>query len=227
MQPKQTALPTSGHVSIPMPDGIEAESFRIIEREMGPHDFSALEWPVVQRVIHATADFDLGRSLAFHPQAVEAGISAIRNGCTIVADVRMVEAGIGAALLKRFGGHVCCYMADPDVAEMAKADGTTRAIQCMRKAAREATGAIYAIGNAPTGLLELVRLIEAGEADASLVIGVPVGFVLAAESKAQLKAQALVPFITNHGRRGGTPAAAAIVNALLRIAHGREEGSVR
>lgn len=227
MQPKQTALPTSGHVSIPMPEEIEAESFRIIEREMGPHDFSAFEWPVVQRVIHSTADFDLGRSLAFHPRAVEAGISAIRSGCTIVTDVRMVEAGISAALLERFGGHVCCYMAHPDVAAMAKADGTTRAIQCMRKAAREATGAIYAIGNAPTALVELVRLIEVGEASVSLVIGVPVGFVGAAESKEQLRSQELAPYITNRGRKGGTPVAVSIVNALLRLAQGRGEEPAR
>lgn len=227
MQSPQTALHTPSHVPILAPDAIEVESFRIIEREMGPHDFSVLEWPVVQRVIHATADFDLGRSLAFHPRAVEAGIAAIRSGCEIVADVQMVQAGISATLLERCGGHVCCYMADLDVTAVAKADGTTRAIQCMRKAARETPGAIYAIGNAPTALLELVRLIEDGEASASLVIGVPVGFFAAAESKEQLRGQDLVPYITNRGRKGGTPIAVSIVNALLRMAQGRGEESAR
>jgi precorrin-8X/cobalt-precorrin-8 methylmutase len=179
-----------------LPDAIEAESFRIIESEMGPHDFSVIEWPVVQRAIHSTADFELGRSLVF-------------------------QAGISAAYLAEFGGRVLCYMADPDVATKARAEGTTRAIQCMRKAAREAPGAIYAIGNAPTALLELVRLVEDGEANPALIIGVPVGFVSAAESKEQLRRQGLVPYITNRGRKGGTPVAVSITNALLRMARGR------
>ncbi len=203
------------------PDAIEAESFRIIDAEMGAHDFSVIEWPVVQRAIHSTADFELGRSMVFHPRAVEAGIAAIRKGADVVADVQMIQAGISAAFLAEFHGRVRCYMADPDVAAKARAEGTTRAIQCMRKAAREAPGAIYAIGNAPTALLELVRLVEDGEADPALVIGVPVGFVSAAESKVQLERQGVVPYITNRGRKGGTPVAVSITNALLRIARGR------
>jgi precorrin-8X/cobalt-precorrin-8 methylmutase len=204
-----------------LPDAIEAESFRIIEAEMGPHDFSVIEWPVVQRAIHSTADFELGRSMVFHPRAVEAGIAAIRKGADVVADVQMIQAGISAAYLAEFGGRVLCYMADPDVATKARAEGTTRAIQCMRKAGREASGAIYAIGNAPTALLELVRLVEDGEANPAMIIGVPVGFVSAAESKEQLRRQGLVPYITNHGRKGGTPVAVSITNALLRMARGR------
>jgi precorrin-8X/cobalt-precorrin-8 methylmutase len=204
-----------------LPDAIEAESFRIIESEMGPHDFSVVEWPMVQRAIHSTADFELGRSMVFHPRAVEAGIAAIRKGADVVADVQMIQAGISAAFLAEFGGRVLCYMADPDVAEKARAEGTTRAIQCMRKAARQVSGAIYAIGNAPTALLELVRLVEDGEANPALIIGVPVGFVSAAESKEQLRRHGLVPYITNHGRKGGTPVAVSITNALLRMARGR------
>ncbi|MGH7319089.1 MAG: precorrin-8X methylmutase [Candidatus Rokuibacteriota bacterium] len=208
-------------VPIIQPDAIEAESFRIIEEEMGPHDFSVLEWPIVQRAIHATADFELGRSLIFHPRAVEAGIAAIRRGADIVADVQMIEAGISTGYLAEFGGRVRCYMADGDVAERARAEGTTRAIQCMRKAARETPDAVYAIGNAPTALLELVRLVEDGGACPSLIIGVPVGFVSAPESKERLREQGLVPYITNRGRKGGTPVAVAITNALLRVARGR------
>lgn len=204
-----------------LPDAIEAESFRIIESEMGPHDFSVIEWPVVQRAIHSTADFELGRSMVFHPRAVEAGIAAIRKGAHVVADVQMIQAGISAAFLAEFGGRVLCYMADLDVAAKARTEGTTRAIQCMRKAAREAPGAIYAIGNAPTALLELVRLVEDGEASPALIIGVPVGFVSAAESKEQVRRQGLVPYITNRGRKGGTPVAVSITNALLRMARGR------
>ena len=207
--------------SIIQPDAIEAESFRIIDAEMGSHDFSVIEWPVVRRAIHSTADFELGRSMVFHPRAVEAGIAAIRKGAHVVADVQMIQAGISAAYLAEFGGRVLCYMADPDVAAKARTEGTTRAIQCMRKAAREAPGAIYAIGNAPTALLELVRLVEDGEANPTLIVGVPVGFVSAAESKEQLRRQGLVPYITNRGRKGGTPVAVSITNALLRMARGR------
>ncbi len=145
-------------------------------------------------------------------------MAAIRKGCDVVADVQMVEAGISAHLLGTFGGQVRCYMADPEVAETAKAQGTTRAIQAMRKAAQQAPGAIYAIGNAPTALLELVRLTEDGEAEVSLVIGVPVGFVSAAEAKDRLREQVLVPYITNRGRKGGTPVAVSMTNALLRMA---------
>ncbi len=203
------------------PDAIEAESFRIIDAEMGPHDFSVLEWPIVQRAIHSTADFELGRSMVFHPRGVEAGLAAIRKGASVVADVQMIQAGISAGYLAEFGGRVLCYMGDSDVAERARADGTTRAIQCMRKAAREAPGAIYAIGNAPTALLELVRLVEDGEANPALIIGVPVGFVSAAASKEQLLRQGPVPYITNRGRKGGTPVAVSITNALLRMARGR------
>jgi precorrin-8X/cobalt-precorrin-8 methylmutase len=209
------------------PDAIEAESFRIIDAEMGAHDFSVLEWPIVQRAIHATADFELGRSMVFHPRAVEAGLVALRKGAPVVADVQMIQAGISAAYLAELGGRLHCYMADPDVAERARAEGTTRAIQCMRKAAREAPGAVYAIGNAPTALLELVRLVEDGEADPALVIGVPVGFVSAAESKERLREQGLAPYITNRGRKGGTPVAVAITNALLRLARGRREPESR
>lgn len=206
------------------PAAIEAESFRIIDAEMGSHDFSAIEWPVVQRAIHSTADFELGRSLVFHPRAVEAGIAAIRKGASVVADVQMIQAGISAAYLAEFRGRVLCYMADPDVAAKAREEGTTRAIQCMRRAAREAPEAVYAIGNAPTALLELVRLVEDGEANPSLIIGVPVGFVSAAESKDQLRRQTAVPYITNRGRKGGTPVAVSITNALLRMARGRAAG---
>lgn len=214
-------MPGKPVAPIIQPDAIEAESFRIIDAEMGPHEFSVIEWPVVRRAIHSTADFELGRSIVFHPRAVEAGVAAIRHGAHVVADVQMIQAGISATYAADFGGRVLCYMADLDVAANARAEGTTRAIQCMRKAAREAPGAIYAIGNAPTALLELVRLVEDGEANPALIIGVPVGFVSAAESKEQLRRQGLVPYITNRGRKGGTPVAVSITNALLRMARGR------
>ncbi|MFH5186127.1 precorrin-8X methylmutase [Paenibacillus sp. TAB 01] len=199
------------------PQEIEEESFRMITEELGEHPFTAEQYPVVQRVIHASADFDLGRSLVFHPDAIRSGIEAIRAGKKIVADVQMVQVGISKPRLAKFGSDVHVYISDPDVMAEAKRLNTTRAIISIRKAIREADGGIYAIGNAPTALLELIRLVKAGEAKPGLVIGVPVGFVSAAESKEEL-AKLDIPFITNIGRKGGSPVAVASVNAISLMA---------
>ncbi|MED4604451.1 precorrin-8X methylmutase [Paenibacillus validus] len=199
------------------PQEIEEKSFEMITEEFGPHDYAEEQYKVVQRVIHASADFELGRSLVFHPDAVQAGIQAIRSGKPIVADVQMVQVGISKPRLEKFGGEVRVYISDPDVMQEAKRLNTTRAIIATRKAAREADGAIYAIGNAPTALLELIRLVKEGEARPGLIIGVPVGFVSAAESKEELL-KLDVPFITNIGRKGGSPVAVATVNALSLLA---------
>jgi precorrin-8X/cobalt-precorrin-8 methylmutase len=199
------------------PQEIEEKSFEIITAELGEHPFTAEQYPVVQRVIHASADFDLGRSLLFHPDAVQAGIQAIRSGKLVVADVQMVQVGISKARIEKFGGDVKVYISDPDVIEEAKRLNTTRAIVSMRKAVREAEGGIFAIGNAPTALLELIRLVKEGEARPGLIIGMPVGFVSAAESKEEL-AKLDVPFITNRGRKGGSPVTVAAVNALSLMA---------
>lgn len=202
------------------PQEIEAKSFEMITEELGSHDFTEEQYPVVQRVIHASADFELGRSLVFHPRAIEAGIEAIRAGRTVVADVQMVQVGISKPRIERFGGTVNVYISDPDVMEEAKRLNTTRAIISVRKAIREAEGGIFAIGNAPTALLELIRLVKEGEARPGLIVGVPVGFVSAAESKEELL-QLDVPFITNIGRKGGSPVAVAAVNALSLMAEKR------
>lgn len=199
------------------PQEIEEKSFEMITEELGEHSFTDEQYKVVQRVIHASADFDLGRSLVFHPDAIRAGIEAIRAGKPIVADVQMVQVGISKPRLQKYGGEVRVYISDPDVMEEAKRLNTTRAIISTRKAAREADGAIYAIGNAPTALLELIRLVKEGQAKPGLIIGVPVGFVSAAESKEELL-KLDVPFITNIGRKGGSPVAVASVNALSLLA---------
>ncbi|TCP55795.1 precorrin-8X methylmutase [Tumebacillus sp. BK434] len=202
------------------PQEIESYSFDIITQEIGEHPFSEEQYPVVQRVIHASADFDLGRSLVFHPEAVQAGIAAIRAGKTIYADVQMVQVGISKPRIEKFGGDVRVYISDPDVAKEAKAANLTRAIIATRKAVREQPDGIFVIGNAPTALLELIRLIKTGEARPSLIIGMPVGFVSAAESKDEL-AKLIggdVPFITNIGRKGGSPVSVAAVNALSLMA---------
>lgn len=195
------------------PQEIEGKSFEMITEELGEHPFTTDQYPVVQRVIHASADFELGRSLVFHPRAIEAGIEAIRNGKKLVADVQMVQVGISKDRIQKFGGDVSVYISDPDVIEEAKRLNTTRAIISIRKAIKEAEGGIFAIGNAPTALLELIRLIKEGETKPGLIIGMPVGFVSAAESKDELR-KLDIPFITNIGRKGGSTVVVAAVNAL-------------
>ena len=202
------------HLRILDPEKIEAKSFEIIEQEMGSHGFSLQEWTVVRRVIHASADFDLGRSVLFHPDAIRSGIVALRKGCPIVADVQMVQVGINKTSCSRFGSRVYCSIGDRDVARRAKAAGLTRAIISMRKSRHKLHGGIVAIGNAPTALLEVIRLVREEGIIPALIVGVPVGFVSAAEAKEEL-AKLQTPFITNRGRKGGTPVAVATVNALL------------
>ena len=197
------------------PEEIEAESFRIIERELGPTRFTPEEFSLVRRIIHATGDFSFAENLRFHPEAVRAGVRAIRSGRNILVDVNMAASGISARLLTPFGGRVICRVAEPETAAMAKANGTTRSEAAMARATGDNIG-IVAVGNAPTALLKVMELIEQGLLAPDLVIGVPVGFVNAAESK-DLLAEKPYPFLTALGRKGGTPVAVAAVNALLRL----------
>lgn len=196
---------------------IEAGSFEIVDREAGDHGFPADEWHVVRRVIHATADFEFKDIMRFSPGAVGAGVEALRRGATIVVDVKMIEAGLAADRLAAYGCRVVHHISDEDVIAEAKRANTTRAIEAMRKAARagELDGAIVAIGNAPTALLEVCRLVAEG-ARPALVIGVPVGFVSAAESKEAALALP-VPHIVAVGRKGGSPVAVAVIHALLAL----------
>lgn len=198
------------------PLAIEAESFRIIEAELGPTAFSPEEFAVVRRCIHATGDFACAENLRFHPQAVEAGLRAIRAGKNILVDVTMVASGISRNMLARFGGTVLCRVAEQAAAEQAAARTITRSEAAIELAAGENIG-IAVVGNAPTALLKIMELIERGLFSPELVIGVPVGFVNAVESK-ELLARKPYPFITALGRKGGTPTAVAAVNALLRLA---------
>ncbi|MET1178658.1 precorrin-8X methylmutase [Peribacillus simplex] len=200
------------------PDKIYDYSFSIIAEEMGNHDFSEDEWKIVRRVIHASADFELGRSVIIHPNAIQAGMEAIRKGRHVIADVQMIESGTGKKRFQKHGGDVHCYISDPDVMVEAKRLNTTRAIISMQKAVKENEGGIYAIGNAPTALLELIRLIKEGIAKPDLIIGMPVGFVSAAESKEELAKITEVPFITNIGRKGGSTVTVAALNAISLLA---------
>jgi precorrin-8X/cobalt-precorrin-8 methylmutase len=197
---------------------IEDDSFAIIDAEAGAHGYPPAEWQVVRRVIHATADFEFQALMQLRPDAVAAGVAALRRGAPLIVDVKMIGVGVSEERLAAYGCRVHCFISDDDVIAEARAEGSTRAICAMRKAARLGLldGAIVAVGNAPTALLELTRMIRAGQARPALVIGVPVGFVSAAESKDAISAPDLaVPSIVARGRKGGSPIAVAIVHALL------------
>jgi len=201
------------------PEEIEKESFRIIDAEAGNHDWPDAEWQVIRRAIHTSADFEYCRTTVFSEGAVEQALKAIQSGCGIVTDTNMALAGISKARLENFGNTVSCHVADSDVAELARRDGITRSIAAMRKAVTDPSNRIFVIGNAPTALFELLRLIKEGKVDPALIIGLPVGFVGAEESKIALAAiEHPVPFITNMGRKGGSNVAAAVVNALAILA---------
>ena len=196
--------------------GIEQRSFEIITSEMKNKEFKEWELPLVIRVIHATGDFDFEDNLRFHPDAVEAGIRALNAGKNILVDVNMVSSGISRTLLNRFGGDVICRISQ--VGEYAIKEGKTRAESAVEEAVHENIG-IVAIGNAPTAMLKVMELIDQGEFNPDLVIGVPVGFVSAVESKDILSTKPY-PFITSLGRKGGSPVAVAIINGILRLGEG-------
>jgi len=199
------------------PQDIERLSFQIIDSEAGDHGFTADQWQVVRRAIHTSADFEWQRMIRFHPNAIPAGVAAIRSGCTIVTDTNMARVGIRRRDLERFGSAVRCYMTDERVVDSASQQGITRARAAVDVAAPDITGGIYVVGNAPTALLRLVELMDKDVAQPALVVGLPVGFVNAAESKAVLLERD-IPYITNMGRKGGSNVAAAVVNALIIMA---------
>lgn len=198
------------------PAEIEAESFRIIEAEIGEHGCDPQSWAIIRRVIHASADFSFRDNLKFHPEAIKRALTAIRAGKNILTDVNMAATGISKPLLSRFGGRVLCGVADPEVAAKAKESGRTRSETAIDELLDKSVG-IVAIGNAPTALLQVIKVLEARPELQPVVIGAPVGFVNAAESKALL-AETSLYHIAALGRKGGSPVAAAITNALLHLA---------
>ena len=209
------------------PEEIEKKSFEIIEKEAGAHGFDPAAWTVVARMIHTSADFDYIQTVRIHPGAIPAGISAIREGAPIFTDTRMAMAGIRRRDLNAYGVEVKCLMEDPAIAETAVQKGITRAEAAVEAAAAGLSGGIsggiYVVGNAPTALLKLIALIRSASARPALVVGLPVGFVNAAESKAELL-KTDIPYITNQGRKGGSNVAAAVVNALIQMAGTRHAG---
>jgi precorrin-8X/cobalt-precorrin-8 methylmutase len=205
------------------PAEITARSRVLIEEALGtdffPNHFPGPEGEVVRRVVHAMGNPDVAYLMRFHPGAVQAGIEALTRGCTIFTDVRMVQNGISAPGLARFGGRTVCMIHDPAVQTLAKEQGLTRALVAVRQFKEQLPGNIVAIGNAPTALSETLKQAVQGFRP-DLIVGTPVGFVGAAESKAHLAASD-IPYITLAGNQGGSTAAAAVINALLALAQGR------
>lgn len=228
------------------PQEIEKRSFEILSEEIDLSDVPPERLPVVQRVIHSTADVEFKSSLIFHPDAITTGVAAIKSGKDIITDVEMVKAGIDKKLLSRWGGRVVCKIQGSKFkvqnskfkiqSSRFKAQGSRFKVQGSRfRDTQTAIGiemalkgnniGIVAIGNSPTALLKTIEIfnnLSPATRRSTLVVGVPVGFVKAVESKALLARQDF-PFITNLGRKGGTPVAVAIVNALLKIAGGNKE----
>ena len=197
---------------------IEDESMQIIENEIGSHSYNEMEWPIVRRIIHSTADFDFAgeNKLLFHKDAISSAINALKNGCSIVTDVNGVIGLMNKQNPKDFGNDLICNISDPALMESAKKAEKTRAQMSMRVAEKEIDGGIVAVGNAPTALLEVMEMVKEGLVKPALVIGIPVGFVSAVESKDELS-KTDIPFITNVGRKGGSPCASAIINAIYKL----------
>ena len=198
---------------------IEDASMVMIENEIGDHNYNEKEWPIVRRIIHSTADFDFAdkNKIIFSKDAIESGINALKSGCSIVVDVNGVLGGLNKQNPKDFGNNVICNISSPEIMELAKKQGKTRSQVSMRYASSEIDGGIVAIGNAPTALLEVISIVKEGLVKPALIIGIPVGFICAPESKEELSKLNGAPFITNVGRKGGSSSASAIINALYKL----------
>ena len=204
-----------------LPNEIDDLSLRMVEDSLPESlDLTGGERYVVCRIVRAEGDPDIASDVRFSPGAVERGLDALKNGSDVVTDVRMVQVGISRALLNRHGVSTHCMIDTPQTHERARREGTTRSVAAVRELAPQMQGAVVAVGNAPTALLALLDLIRNGEVSPALVIGMPVGFVACAESKDELIATD-VPYMTIVGRRGGSSAAAATVNALLGLTSAR------
>lgn len=202
---------------IKKPMEIENRSMEIIAPHLAELKLNEEETKVYSRLIHASGDVGYAPLIRLHPQAIAAAQEALKQGCDIYTDVEMVRTGINKRKLAQFGGEVHCLVADPEIASQAKAEGITRSMAAMRRFGESLTGSIIAIGNAPTALFEVLRLVEEEGVRPACIIGIPVGFVGAADSKEALAGQQTIPYITVEGTKGGSPIAAAAVNAIMYI----------
>lgn len=199
-----------------LPDEIEKRSFEIITEELKKRGISLLaeQEMITKRVIHTSADFDYANTMIYSKDAVAIAKELLKNGADIVTDTNMALAGINKKALAKLGGQAHCFMADEDVARIAKKRGVTRAVVSMEKARNIEKPVIFAVGNAPTALVQLYNMIQEDNWHPAFVIGVPVGFVNVEAAK-ELIMETEVSYIVNRGRKGGSNVAAAICNALL------------
>lgn len=200
---------------IQQPMAIEKRSMEIIAPYVEKYAKNEAESKVYSRIIHAAGDVEYAPIIHIHPEAVAAAQRALQAGCDVYTDVEMVRTGINKNKLASFGGSVHCLIRDEAVARMAKAEGITRSMAAMRTFGSALEGAVVAIGNAPTALYEVLRLSMEEHIYPAVIIGIPVGFVGAADAKAKLAVNTFVPYITVAGTKGGSPIAAAAVNAIL------------
>jgi len=198
---------------------IEDASMQMIEDEIGSHQYNEKEWPIVRRIIHSTADFDFAdkNKLIFQKNAISSGMNALRNGCSIVVDVNGVIGGFNKQNPKDFGNNIICNISKPEIMDLAKKEGKTRSQVSMRAAISDIDGGVVVIGNAPTALIEVIKMVKEGIIKPALIVGIPVGFICAVESKEELAKLEDTPFITNLGRKGGSSSASAIINAIFKL----------
>ena len=202
---------------ITKPMEIEDRSMEIIAPHLAGLALNDDERKIYSRIIHASGDVGYAPIIKIHPEAISATKAALLRGANIFTDVEMVRRGISIRTFTKFGGEIFCKVSDVDVREFAKQEGITRSMAAMRIFGKRLNGEIIAIGNAPTALFEVLRLVREENIKPAVIIGVPVGFVGATEAKAQLSAQNDVPFITVMGSKGGSSIAVAAVNAILYI----------
>ena len=197
------------------PMAIENRSMELIAPHLAELGLDEAATKVYSRLIHASGDVGYAPIIRVHPEAIAVAMDALRKGAHIYTDVEMVRTGINKKKLASFGGEVHCLVADPDVAVRAKQEGITRSMIAMRQFGKDLNGSIVAIGNAPTALFEVLRMVREEGIRPACIVGIPVGFVGAAESKAELAANGIGPYITVEGTKGGSPIAAAAVNAMM------------
>ena len=197
------------------PMAIENRSMELIAPHLAELGLDEAATKVYSRLIHASGDVGYAPIIRVHPEAIAVAMDALRKGAHIYTDVEMVRTGINKKKLASFGGEVHCLVADPDVAVRAKQEGITRSMIAMRQFGKDLYGSIVAIGNAPTALFEVLRMVREEGIRPACIVGIPVGFVGAAESKAELAENGIIPYITVEGTKGGSPIAAAAVNAMM------------
>lgn len=206
---------------IKQPMEIENRSMEIIAPHLEGLNLDEAQTKVYSRMIHASGDVEYAPVIKIHPDAIKATQEALKKGANIYTDVEMVRTGIHKASFNRYGGKIECRVSDPEIAKLAKEKGITRSMAAMRSFGKDLDGAIIAIGNAPTALFEVLRMVEEEGIKPAVIIGIPVGFVGAADSKELLAKNTKIPYITVEGTKGGSPIAASAINAIMYLLDNR------